>query len=352
MLEILNQFQNEIIATLSILLLLILYVIIKKKQKKSTVVEDPYDIDESVADITTQKPQQTIQEIVPKEQTPPQSSKKSVSQALKKEVPPHGKIHKEDFKTFANKRILLAEDNIINQKVILGLLAESNMEIVVANDGQEVLDILQNDTNFMLVLMDAHMPKVDGFEATRKIRANPAYNHIAVIALSGDTASDDIKKMYDAGMEGHLEKPLQIDLLYDTLSTYRDNPVPSQSKEFSDSDKSHEDMAVLNPQEGLDVCGNDENFYRDILREFVQNYNDSSLKLQHCINNKQFAEADKLLLDVVGISANIGAKKLHDTAQNFKSALKNNPSAIKELFLEYHQNLKDVFDAIKEYVKK
>ncbi len=364
MLELFNLYQNEIIAALAIILVIVLYIIIKKKQKKPTVIDDPYDTDDTddiMEDITQQAPPQTIQEIIPKEETTPKETiaqpspkppQTAISKAIKKEVPPHGKIHKEDFKEFANKRILLAEDNIINQKVILGLLADSDMNIVVANDGQEVLDILQNDTNFMLILMDAHMPRIDGFEATRQIRANPAYDHIAVIALSGDTASDDIKKMYDSGMEGHLEKPLKMDLLYDVLYTYSDNNTTPIEEDVKEDISVQKEAAVLDPEDGLEVCGNDKAFYAEILNEFVQDYNDSSLKLQQYINNKNFDDADKLLLDVVGITANVGAKKLHNTAQALKTALKENPAHIKDLFLEYHKDLKDVFAAIREYVQK
>ncbi len=93
--------------------------------------------------------------------------RKSDKTIQKRSVPEHGKITKQNFSEFAGERILVAEDNPINQKVLLGLLAGSGIELVLADDGQEALDILENDTNFLMILMDAHMPRVDGFEATR-----------------------------------------------------------------------------------------------------------------------------------------------------------------------------------------
>jgi len=96
-------------------------------------------------------------------------------------------ITKDNFKEFEGLRLLIAEDNLINQKVIVGLLKDSGINIKIANDGQECLDILAEDPNYPIILMDAHMPRIDGLEATRQIRANPAYDHITVMALSGDT---------------------------------------------------------------------------------------------------------------------------------------------------------------------
>lgn len=182
--------------------------------------------------------------------------RKSDTLIQKRSVPPHEKITKQNFSEFAGERILVAEDNLINQKVLLGLLAGSGIELVLANDGQEALDILENDTNFLMILMDAHMPRVDGFEATRIIRANPQYDHILVVALSGDTASDDIHKMKSAGMSEHLEKPLRMEALYKIFYAYTGNSAKKVNvTEFKITKN-------LDTKIGLETCGDDEGFYR------------------------------------------------------------------------------------------
>ncbi len=142
---------------------------------------------------------------------------------------------------------MLVEDNIINQKVILGLWARSGIDVVVANDGVEALEILEKDNNFILILMDAHMPRMDGFEATRKIRKNPALNHIAVVALSGDTTADSIKKMTESGMNEHLEKPLRMDALYDIIYAYTPDKNRNSSLKHTDI-YSIENSGNLKPQ--------------------------------------------------------------------------------------------------------
>jgi|GEM_PF-975893 len=242
--------------------------------------------------------------------------------AKKREVPVHGKIAKTDFEDFAGLRILVAEDNLINQKVIKGLLADTGIELVMANDGKEALDILAQDKNFKFILMDAHMPRIDGFEATRKIRANPDYAHILVVALSGDTAADDIRKMQEAGMEEHLEKPLRMDALYDVLYAYTD---PDEDNSSDDAEEYVEVVMTqeLNGDKGLEICGGDEAFYHEILDEFVRNYSDSAKKLHEYLHVQEMAKADKLLLDITGITANIGADTLNKFAHDLKEALQD-----------------------------
>lgn len=269
----------------------------------------------------------------------------------KREVPPHGKISKENFQEFSGERILLAEDNIINQKVILGLLGDTGIEVVVANDGQEALSILQNDSDFTLILMDAHMPNIDGFEATKRIRANSDYDHIVVVALSGDTAADDIRKMSEAGMAEHLEKPLKMDALYDILYAYSGN-----NKE-SAADDDAETISVISTREldgekGLDICGGDETFYHEILSEFLQTYNDSDERLIDMLQNKELQKADKLLLDIIGVTANIGAIKLHNIATHIKDSLADGEEkSYLTLVQQYQHHLKILLEDIKEYQK-
>ena len=271
--------------------------------------------------------------------------RKSDKTIQKRPVPEHGKITKQNFSEFAGERILVAEDNIINQKVLLGLLAGSGIELVMANDGQEALDILENDTNFLMILMDAHMPRVDGFEATRIIRANPRYDHILVVALSGDTASNDIKKMKDAGMSEQLEKPLRMEALYEMIYAYTGNEMDKD--EFIDANATKS----LNTEIGLQTCGGDEDFYREILSEFIRDYGTSSDMLGELLRSHNLHAADALLLDIIGITENIGAHKLGEIASNMKLALSDTHElSYFSLFDQYKAQLNRLMQEIKEYI--
>jgi CheY-like chemotaxis protein len=280
----------------------------------------------------------------PFEEKAKQNTKKHYK--LKCEVPPHGKISKENFKEFAGTKILIAEDNIINQKVLSGLLAGSGIEITMADDGQIALDILEKNNDFNMILMDAHMPRVDGFEATRIIRANPNYDHIVIVALSGDTAADDIKKMTDSGMQEHLEKPLKMDAFYDILYAYTKVDKTHNNSEFVEVIMTKE----LNGDKGLEVCGGDESFYRDILDEFTNNYTKSAQSIQTLLENNEIDKADALLLDIVGLSANIGADNINSIAINLKEAIKDtDKSTSLTLLNQYEKHLKVLLKDIKDY---
>ncbi|MCK9374393.1 MAG: response regulator [Sulfuricurvum sp.] len=270
--------------------------------------------------------------------------RKSDKSIQKRSVPDRGKITKQNFSEFAGERILVAEDNLINQKVILGLLAESGIELVMANDGQEALDILEHDTKFVMILMDAHMPRVDGFEATRIIRANPRFDHILVVALSGDTASDDIQKMKDAGMAEQLAKPLRMEALYNIIYAYTGK----------ETDKDEFEVAVmtknLDINKGLETCGGDGDFYREILSEFITDYADSSVKLGEFLRSNRIEAADAYLLDIIGVSENIGAHMLAGIASNMKLALRDTEQSYFSLFDQYKVHLDRLMQDIREYL--
>lgn len=265
----------------------------------------------------------------------------------KRKLLPHGKISKDDFAVFKNVKILIAEDNIINQKVITSLLSDSGINITIANDGQEALDILEKDINFSVILMDAHMPIIDGFEATKIIRKNPKYDHIPIVALSGDTASDDIRNMLNAGMEGHLEKPLKMDNLYDILYIY------TSGDEVKNNSMESHITAEFNSNKGLEICGDDKSFYLEILNDFISKYSDSADRLKDLINSGDSIGADKMLLDISGVTANIGADNLHQIAIDLKDSIAH-PADMEYInnLKKYKRSLTQVCEAIKEHQAK
>ncbi len=320
----------EVSALGAVVLFLLLFFIFKKS--KTTTQEIAQDTLHPTNDVKLATKADNLEVSSPEPTLKEKDSQKlqektSSTKRKKREVPSHAKITKDDFTIFSGVRILIAEDNIINQKVISGLLADSGMEYIIANDGVEALEILQDDNNFSLVLMDVHMPKMNGFEATKLIRENPNYEHIAVIALSGDTATDDIKKMMHSGMEEYLEKPLRMDALYDILYSYTDDSSKTGSVNTNE----------LNTEDGLSICGGDKEFYTEILNEFVQSYSDAPQRITQMLKNNKLEEIDILLLDIAGVAANIGANILNTKALEFKQSLyENSPaqnSAMSERFI-------------------
>lgn len=129
-----------------------------------------------------------------------------------------------------HKRILVAEDNAVNQMVVKGMLNKINVAFEIANDGAIALEKIRNNAQtFDLILMDCEMPNMDGFEATRAIRDYEQRNNrspIPIVALTAHVMEEHQRKSADSGMNGHLAKPLELDRLRDTLLKLlgRENP--------------------------------------------------------------------------------------------------------------------------------
>jgi two-component system sensor histidine kinase/response regulator len=117
-------------------------------------------------------------------------------------------------------KILLAEDNRINQKLAVALLEKHGHEVVVAETGQEVLD-LHGTQPFDLILMDVQMPEMNGFEATTLIRQleEKTGMHIPIIAMTAHAMKGDREKCLQAGMTDYISKPIQPDMLLKTIET-------------------------------------------------------------------------------------------------------------------------------------
>jgi len=333
---IIDQYLIESIVGIILIIFLSFYFLFKKPKKKEIIT--PKQTETEPVSEQIQEPLELKEE--KKEEVAPQKTHR-----IKRKIIQHGKIQKNDFSIFKNIKILIAEDNLINQKVITSLLAGSNIHITIANDGQECLNILKEDSDFSVIFMDAHMPIVDGFEATKLIRKNLNYEHIPVIALSGDTATDDIKNMMNSGMEGHLEKPLRMDSLFDMLYIYTTGKE-SQKEPIQQGVLTEE----LNTKKGLDICGGDKEFYLEILNDFTSKYSNSADILQEQLNNTSTDTANKLLLDISGVTANIGADQLYEISLKLKESLHhtNDLEYISDL-KNYKRSLISVCEEIKKY---
>ena len=128
------------------------------------------------------------------------------------------KFNKEDLLALGEHTILVAEDNLINQKVMSGLLSGTNLKLIFADDGQKALDALkENPQKYELIFMDINMPNLDGYMATQIIRQNTLYDNISIIGLSGHSSEEDLKKAKDVGMQDYIVKPIDVEILHSML---------------------------------------------------------------------------------------------------------------------------------------
>jgi CheY-like chemotaxis protein len=119
-------------------------------------------------------------------------------------------------------RVLVAEDNKINQMIIKELLSAVGIDVTLADNGIEALALLRTKT-FDLVLMDIQMPEMDGLTATAQIRSNHRYDDLPIVAMTANVGLEFLEESRAAGMDDFLTKPVEVDKLYDTLIKWRIN---------------------------------------------------------------------------------------------------------------------------------
>lgn len=147
-------------------------------------------------------------------------AKKSMVSKIVKPLPLssiESRVSKEDIGLLAESKVLLAEDNTINQEIILGLLEHSNIELDIASDGREAIAMFRSK-KYALILMDIQMPFMDGYEATKIIREEDKY--IPIVALTANAMKEDMEKSAQAGINAHLNKPIEVKKLYKILLRY------------------------------------------------------------------------------------------------------------------------------------
>ncbi len=155
----------------------------------------------------------------------PSAVKELLLEALEGDPPPAagaqaqagGGVH------FAGKRILLAEDVEINREIVLALLEPTQLRIDCAKNGRQAVDMFgAAPARYDMIFMDVQMPEMDGYEATRRIRAMPLAKaqSIPIVAMTANVFREDIEKCLDAGMNGHLGKPLDLDEVLGQLAKY------------------------------------------------------------------------------------------------------------------------------------
>ena len=229
-------------------------------------------------------------------------------------------------------RILLVEDNVINQEIVLGLLENSGIDIDIANNGVEAVRKFQ-ENDYELILMDIQMPIMDGYEATMKIREIEENSKksvpIPIIALTANAMKEDIQRTKDAGVNEHINKPIVVEKLYTALL----NNIPLKNIH---SNKDHTDL--LNTQEALHFLSGNEKLYSKILKSFYENY--QGISLYH-LNDEEFKNT---LHTIKGLSASIGAESLHKISGELEE--------VKDSYLldSWHEEMKKVIDELGKIV--
>jgi len=217
-------------------------------------------------------------------------------------------------------KILVVEDNEINRKLILRLIEKFGYRADVAENGEEALKALEL-TYYDLVLMDVQMPVMDGLEATRTIRKsgsrflNPK---VPIIAMTAHALKGDRERCLEAGMDDYVSKPIEPNVLFDTLARYlarvsdhrvgrRDGIAPQKEK-------------VFDKEEFLERISGDESFGVGLIEIFLRGIPESIEKFKKASEEQNWDKVSKLAHSLKGTSANLGAHALRNTALELETA--------------------------------
>jgi CheY-like chemotaxis protein len=121
---------------------------------------------------------------------------------------------------FEGRKILVAEDDVRNIFALTSILEPKGAELVIARNGVEAIDVLEKTPGIDLVLMDIMMPEMDGLDATRAIRKRSGWGKIPIIALTAKTMKDDRERCLQAGANGYISKPLDVEMLLSLLRVW------------------------------------------------------------------------------------------------------------------------------------
>jgi two-component system sensor histidine kinase/response regulator len=233
----------------------------------------------------------------------------------------------EQLASIAGARILLVEDNELNQEVALELLRDAGLVVDLAENGQVALDRLGRAA-YDLVLMDMQMPVMDGLTATRAIRQQAQLDSLPVVAMTANAMQGDRDRCLAAGMNDHIPKPIEPqDLWYALLKWIKPRQPgvapPRRQVEAPSHVPLPSAMAGLDMVAGLRRVLGKEQTYLSLLRRFAASQKNALADILKALMDGDHPVAERLAHTLKGTSANIGAVLVQEQADGLEAAIKN-----------------------------
>jgi signal transduction histidine kinase/DNA-binding response OmpR family regulator len=271
------------------------------------------------------------------------------------ELQPPPLRHQEDSSDYIKRaKILLAEDNLVNQKVAVGILKKFGCHVDVVGNGAEALEMIEQN-QYDIVFMDCQMPELDGYEATAEIRRREYDSrHIPVVAMTAHTMQGDREKCIQAGMDDYIPKPVKRDNIKEVLVRWlekesTENPV--EPEPVNEPANHSEDTAkVFNPEQIFSSLDGDIEAMKEITDLFVQTSVEYFLQMKTAGTTGDIETVLKQAHCMKGSALNVGAERVTQVAREIETkAEQNAPHELDDLFAKLDQEIQGVKTYLAEY---
>jgi two-component system sensor histidine kinase/response regulator len=238
-------------------------------------------------------------------------------------------------------RILLTEDNDINQQIAVELLEGAGAQIRVANNGREAVELLSNGPQpppFDVVLMDLQMPEMDGYQATAKLRGDARFARLPIVAMTAHATMEERQRCLAAGMNDHISKPIDPGNLFETVGRYYkpteavvtqiSKSVASEMATAAGDDRIPSDLescatiAGLDTADGLTRVAGNRKLYLKLLRQFAGEQGAAVAQISAALDQGDATLAERLAHTLKGVAANLGAKSVQAAAGTLEKLIR------------------------------
>jgi two-component system sensor histidine kinase/response regulator len=229
-------------------------------------------------------------------------------------------------------RVLLTEDNEINQQIAVELLEGVGASVTVANNGREAVEMLSGPGQppFDVVLMDLQMPEMDGYQATAKLRSDSRLAALPIIAMTAHATVEERQRCLAAGMNDHVGKPIDPAALFETVGRFY---KPSEGTLAGDQpstpalQESLPSVAGLDTNDGLSRVGGNRKFYVKILRQFAEQQSPALDRIADALAKEDHALAGRLAHTLRGVAGNVGATGVQSAAAALEHLIRDRSNA-------------------------
>ncbi len=267
----------------------------------------------------------------------------------------------ESMEKLNGAKILLVEDNEMNQELALELLQQARIEVTVAHNGREAVEIVLSDVEFDGVLMDCQMPIMDGYTATREIKKNHKFKDLPIIAMTANAMAGDKEKVLEAGMCDHIGKPLNVGKMFSTIAKWvtpksakpNDTQKTLPKKETQTQDMDSKDQLPEYPgidvKAGLNISMNKVSLYTKLLVKFRDGQGEFETLFTNAKADPDPDARQRTAHTLKGTAGNVGAKGVQKLAGELEKLCKENASEeeIQACFQLVLKELRPVIEGLK-----